>query len=208
MSLRLKRGPLARRFEILAQLRVLLRAEVVPERMLRSVAVMLAQYFDFCVADIVDARGELRRVEIAHADPGRRERLRVLADETRHPPDSRVAILLTRGGSEHIARVSRATRARLLGDLVLLGEPIASEMAVTLVLNGAPMAVLTLLSTSPRHIITGDDLVFMKGAAEWIALGLENATRSQVGRRASVVPAARALKRPVQRSGRGAHVRA
>lgn len=188
MSPRLKRGALARRFEILAHLRVLLRAEVTPERMLRSVAAMLAQYFDFCVADIVDAQGDLRRIAIAHADPSRREQLRVLANETLHPPQGRVATLVAEGGTEHIARVTAAARARSLPDLAHLDERIASEMAVAISVGGAPMAVLTILSTSRGRAIDANDVHFMKCVAEWTALGLENAVRRHLQPRTSVAP--------------------
>src|SRR5688572_17643707 len=120
-SSRAKRGAASRRLDLLAKLRPLLRANVDAERMLRSVASLLAvEIGQYCILDGVDRAGVLRRLEIEHADPSRRSRLRVACEDAKLENGSRVARLLTSGGSEMIVRVSGPVRARSLGDIDLL----------------------------------------------------------------------------------------
>ncbi len=189
MKARAKRGIAARQLTLLDELRPLLRAEGTPERMLRSVANVLAASGDYCLADIIDAHGRMRRVEIAHADPSRREKLRVAADDTRHAEDGRVARLLHDGTSEIVPSVTRTIASDRLADIVLLrGELVRSYIATAISVSGTPMAVLTLVKTQARHAFGACDLAFLEVVADWTGLGLENALRRELQPRASVVP--------------------
>ncbi|MDB4933822.1 MAG: hypothetical protein JWP87_794 [Labilithrix sp.] len=157
--------------------------------MLRSVAALLARSGDYCIADVIDAHGKVRRLEIAHADPSRRERLRVAADDTTHGPNGRVARLLQTGRPESLAHVSRAARARDLADIVLVhGETFCSYMAAAVWVSGAPMAVLTMVATKPARSFGTDELAELAVVSEWTGLGLENALRRELQPRASVAP--------------------
>src|SRR5688572_4238795 len=110
---RAKRGAATKRLDLLAKLRPLVRAAVEPERMIRSVTSLLAvEIGQYCIADVIDRRGGLRRLEIEHADPSRRARLRVACEDALFEPTGRVARLSANGGHEHVPRVSDAARAR------------------------------------------------------------------------------------------------
>lgn len=191
MTRRSKRGTAARQLGLLDSLRPVLRAEVAPERMLRTVATVLAGSGDYCIADVIDAHGGLRRVEIAHADPSRRERLRVAAQATSHGQDGRVARLLRSGSSEIVPAVSRAIAGARLADVVLLrGERFHSYMAAAVSVSGAPMAVLTMVTSHAGRVFDADDLALLGIAADWTGLGLENALRRELQPRASIAPLA------------------
>ena len=191
MARRSKRGTAARQLRLLDELRRVVRAEVAPERMLRSVATVLAGSGDYCIADVIDAHGRMRRVEIAHADPSRRERLRIAAQDTSHAHDGRVARLLRAGSSEIVPAVTRALAGDRLADIVLLhGERSRSYMAATVSVSGAPMAVLTMVTTHLGRVFGADDLAFLGAAADWTGLGLENALRRELQPRASIAPPA------------------
>lgn len=159
--------------------------------MLRSIAGLLAQYADYCIADVIDDRGILRRLEIAHADPSRRHRLRVLADDTKLAPHGRVALLLARGRGDLMGRVTRAALTTTLADVTLLPEEKPSSCMATVVsVSGGPIAVLTTLATHPARRFDADDLAFVDAVGDWSGLGLENALRRQLQPRASVAPPA------------------
>ena len=167
----------------------MLRAELSPERMLRSVASLLAVSEGYCIADIIDAHARMRRVEIAHADASRREKLRIAADDVRHGQHGRVARLLHHGGSEMVSVVSRAVATERLADIVLLrGELVRSYVAASISVSGTPLALLTVVRTQARRPFAADDLAFLEVVADWTGLGLENALRRQLQPRASVAP--------------------
>jgi GAF domain-containing protein len=186
----MKRGVAARRLSALDELRVILNADVTAERMLRSVAAHLATGGDYCIADMIDRSGALRRVEIAHADPGRRERLRVTADHTRFAADGRVAALLGgSGGAEVVGRVTRAAAARAADIVLLHGEAFVSYMAVAIPVARAPLAALTVVACQQGRHFGADELGFLRVVGEWTGLGLENALLRERDTRASVAPA-------------------
>jgi GAF domain-containing protein len=178
----MKRGVASRRLIALEELRVILNTELTGERMLRAVAAHLATGGDYCIADMIDRDGALRRVEIAHADPSRRERLRVTADDTRHQPDGRIARLLSAGGAEVVRRVTRAAAAKASDIVLLQGDTFGSYMAVSINVSGAPMAVLTVVACQPGRQFDADELGFLRVVGEWTGLGLENALRREQAR--------------------------
>ncbi len=187
---RTRRGAANKQLDTLGSLRRLLRAPVDPERMLRSVATLLAvEIGQFCVVDVVDRRGVMRRLEIQHADASRHARLRVACHDATFPAGGRVARLLERGGSELTARVTESTRTQKLADLaVLRDEHVKSYMAATVGVNGAPMAVLTLVATHGTRRYDDDERAFLDQIADWTGLGVENALRREAQPRTSVAP--------------------
>jgi GAF domain-containing protein len=210
-----KRGSASKRVELLAKLAPLLRAPVDVERMLRSIASLLAaEIGQYCVIDCIDRNGELRRVEIEHADASRRARLRVVCEDAAFPPTGRVVRMLAKGTSELVSKVEGA-RARALSDLALLrDESVKSYMAATVSCGGAPLAVVTLVVTQGTRRYGADELGMLEASAEWIGLGLENAlrretltasrTRSGIPPRGSEPPASRSeqrAKRAGERAG-------
>lgn len=188
-SSRAKRGVATRHLDLLAKLRPLVRAAVEPERMIRSVTSLLAvEIGQYCIADVVDRRGGLKRLEIEHADPSRRARLRVACEDAVLEPNGRVARLVASGGHECVGRVSDAARVRSLGDIQLLdGEKTRSYMSATVHANGAVVAVLTLVVAHGTRKYDDADLAFLVAVADWLGLGLENASRAPTSRQ-SVPP--------------------
>ena len=191
----MKRGVAARRLVVLEELRVILNAELTADRMLRAVAVHLASGGDYCIADMIDRTGTLRRLEIAHADPSRRERLRVAADTTRFETDGRVPALLLAapgapGGAEVVPRITRASAAKASDIVLLQGETFGSYMAVSIAVSGAPTAALTMVACQAGRQFDADELGFLRVVGEWTGLGLENALRRELQPQASLAPRA------------------
>lgn len=155
--------------------------------MLRSVTSLLAvEIGQYCIADVVDDRGTASRLEIEHADPSRRARLRVACEDAVFAPDGRIARLVASRGSELLARVSPAARARSLGDIRLLDDATArSYMAATVDVEGAAVAVLTLIIAHGTRRYDEADLAFLRAVAEWTALGMENALRRDARHRST-----------------------
>lgn len=160
--------------------------------MLRSVASLLAvEIGQYCIADVMDRAGALRRLGIEHADPSLRARLLVACEDAELATDGRVARLFREAGTELVARVSEAAAARQLGDVRLLrDERVRSYMAASVVVSGAPWAVLTLVATHGTRRYDEGELGFLEGIAEWVGLGVENAMRREAQPRASVAPPA------------------
>jgi GAF domain-containing protein len=189
---RAKRRTASRRLDLLHRLRPLLRAHVDPERMIRSVTTLLAvEVGQYCISDLLDRRDVLRRVEIEHADPSHRARLRAVCEDTTFEEGGRVARLLARGGSELLPRVSDEARTTDLRDIVLLrDERVKSYMAVAVVASGTPIGVLTLVTTQGTRRFGKDDLALLEEIADWTGLGLENALRREAQPRTSLLPTA------------------
>src|SRR5688572_21365827 len=129
-----RRGRAAKRLELLGRLRPILRSAVEPERMLRTIASLLAvELGQYCIADIVDRHGRVRRVEIGHADASRRAALRVSCEDADPSTSGRIDRLLGSASSEIMPRVTESARTKNLADLVLLpGETVRSYMAASI----------------------------------------------------------------------------
>lgn len=157
---------------------------------MRSVVRLLAtEIGDYAIVDAHDRRGALRRLEIAHADPSKRARLRVACADADVEGCERVIRLFVGEGAagELVARITRATRAKI-ADVVLPDEPtIGSYMAAVVSVSGAPWGVLTMIATSARRYDDGD-LALLVSVADWCGLGIENALRRELQPRASIVP--------------------
>ncbi len=205
---RMKRGVAARRLVVLEELRFILGTDLSPKRMVRAVAAHLAIGGDYCIADMIEPGGSLRRLEIAHADPSRRERLRVTADETHLARGGRVATLLASGGAEVVPRLTRAAAARASDIVLLQGETFGSYMSASIMVSGAPMVLLTVVACQNGRQFDADELGFLKVVGEWTGLGLENALRRELHPHASVPPPSAAFPSVEPASGRTRIVRA
>lgn len=187
---RRRRGASTKHLDLLGNLRRILRSPGDPERMLRAVAQLLAvELGQYCAVDVIDRRGALRRLAIEHADASRQARLRIACADARFPEDGRVARLLERGGTELIARVGEPARKTRLRDIELLREDeVKSYMAAAVIVDGAAMAVLTLVATYGTRRYDEEERALLEQVADWTGLGVENALRREAQPRVSIAP--------------------
>jgi PAS domain S-box-containing protein len=135
---------------------------------------------DWCVIDLVELDGTLRRVAVAHADPSRSELARVL--QVRYPPDAAgqpaLRQVLDTGlpvvvpvlePEELERRVPSAEHVRLLRALGL-----RSLMVVPLVVRGRLVGAITLVRAS-GHPYGTQDLRVAEELAQRTAMAVDNA---------------------------------
>lgn len=179
---RARRGMAARRLDTLEHLRSVLCAVASPEELLRAATRVAATAFgDYCIADVIDRRGDATRIAIAHPDASRVVKLDVAVAVARKESslNMRVERLLEEGRGEMMARVSSPYRARALGDIALLaGDTVRSYMA-SVISTPAPAAVLTLARVHDTPAYRGDDHAFLETIAAWTGLAMENSARRE-----------------------------
>jgi len=184
---RARRGMAARRLDTLEHLRSVLCAVASPEELLRAATRVAATAFgDYCIADVIDRRGDATRIAIAHPDASRVVKLDVAVAVARKESslNMRVERLLEEGRGEMMARVSSPYRARALGDIALLaGDTVRSYMASVVSAGGAPIAVITLARVYDGSPYRGDEVAFLDTIAAWTGLAMENASRRERGSR-------------------------
>jgi PAS domain S-box-containing protein len=151
--------------------------EATLERLARLSVAALA---DYCLIDLAEPDGSVRRVAVSHADPARQplvERLR------EYPPDNRRAAgvprVLRTGEPEVVpdvtdevlASVARDDEhARLIRELGL-----KSFLTVPLVAREKTIGALTFASTLARRDYTAEDVAYAREIAASAALAIENA---------------------------------
>jgi PAS domain S-box-containing protein len=140
----------------------------------------VASLADYCLIDLADSDGTMRRVAASHADSARQlivERLR------EYPPDGAsvagVASVIRTGeplvvnevNEEALASMTRNDEhARILRELGL-----KSFVAVPLVARGRTIGALTFASTRARRDYTAEDVDYAREIASRAALAIENA---------------------------------
>ena len=150
--------------------------EATLERLARLPVAALA---DYCLIDLSDADGTVRRVAASHVDPARRP---LVARLREYPPDSHgafgVARVLRTGepvvvpevNDEVIASMTRdETHAGLLRELGL-----KSFVTVPLVARERTIGALTFASTRARRAYSDEDVSFAQEIASRAALAIEN----------------------------------
>lgn len=168
---------------------VLMAAGLGYDETLASIArVVLGGFADCCVVDVVEPHGDVRRLEVVHAEPAKAE----LADELRRALLDRrrphLVALALRGDGVLIREVTPAFLAsvaqgddhlRLLCEL----EP-RSIIAVPMLAGGQVLGALAFVSTRTERRYGDRDLQFARDVASRVALGLENARLYAVAKRA------------------------
>ena len=139
----------------------------------------VAALADYCLIDLVDDDGRVRRVAATHADPARQplaERLRAFPPG---PQSAGVPRVLRTGQPESVAEVTEEVlramardeeHARLLRELGL-----KSFITVPLVARGRTIGALTFSSTRASRRYTAEDVAFAQEIAARAALAIENA---------------------------------
>ncbi|HWW76735.1 MAG TPA: ATP-binding protein, partial [Pyrinomonadaceae bacterium] len=134
---------------------------------------------DYCLVDLVDDDGRVRRVAATHRDPA----LQPLAERLReYPPGQQPAgvpavlrtgkpELMSHVDDEAVARLARdEEHARVLGELGL-----KSFITVPLVARGRTIGALTFSSTRQRREYDEEDVAYAQEIAARAALAIENA---------------------------------
>ena len=151
--------------------------EATLERLSRLSVAALA---DYCIIDLADADGAVRRVAASHSEPARQplvERLR------EYPPDGERAVgvskVLRTGEPLVVPEVTDEVLASMTRDeehAGLLRElGLKSFIAVPLVARGRTIGALTFASTRARREYTAEDISYAQEIASRAALAIENA---------------------------------
>jgi GAF domain-containing protein/anti-sigma regulatory factor (Ser/Thr protein kinase) len=175
-----KTAELRQRF--LAEAGTLLASALDYEQTLERLAgLVVPQLADWCAIDLLDARGSLQRVALAHADPAKVELGREL--HAAYPPD-----LAADPGLRPVLREGRpqlfpdvtdemlvagAVDERHLGVLRAVG--MRSAMLVPMPVHDRTIGVLTLVNAESRRAFDADDLTFAQDLARRAALAIESA---------------------------------
>ena len=150
----------------------------------------------WCIVDIVEESGEIRRLAIVHPQPAKQELARELRDGW--PPDrgdplgvpvvarTRSSQIVTHVDDALLERVARSERN--LEILKQLG--IGSVMMVPLAARGDVLGAITFVGPSAGHHYTADDLALAEDLANRAAIAIDNArlyTQAQQAREAAEV---------------------
>ena len=167
--------------QFLAEASVVLSASLDYEQTLATVAQLVVQNIaDWCVVDVMDEHGRLRRLKVASADPAKAALCAVLEQM---PPDrdlphlirsvieSERPILIEHVTSEYLE--SFAQRPEHLQALLATG--VTSLIAVPLVMRGQPLGVLVFGSSTPSRVYGQGDLRLAEALADRAAVAIENA---------------------------------
>ncbi len=142
---------------------------------------VVPEFADWCVVDIVEAAPRVRRVATAHADPAKRR----LAEEIqrRYPADPErgggVADVIASGEPLVIAEVTADMLRQAARDdehMAMLEEAgIGSAAILPLVARSQILGAMTLVSAPGRHAFGAGDLPLAEELARRAALAIDNA---------------------------------
>jgi len=135
---------------------------------------------DWCLVDVQDEDGEIRRVEVAHADPTRAADAAILRE---YPPDRRA--------EEGIAKVMRTGVPELIHDLpenrlqattrdarhqaIVHSLGAQSLMRVPMLARGRTLGVISFISADPVHLYGSIDLALAEEIGRRCAVAIDNA---------------------------------
>jgi PAS domain S-box-containing protein len=148
------------------------------ERVARMVVPQLA---DWCGIDMVDERGDIVNVAVAHVDPAKVELAHQLRD--RYPPDmdapTGVPAILRGGPAELYPEIPEELLAASAVDeehLRIIREVgIRSGMAVPMRLGGETLGVITFVTSESGRVFDEGDLAFAQDLALRAAAAVQNA---------------------------------
>jgi PAS domain S-box-containing protein len=146
-------------------------------------------FADWCMVDLLEPDGTLRRLPVAHADPTKREVARQLQAYPPDPqsPHPRLRVLRT-GRSDLAPELAEARLAAAARDPVhlhiLRAMGVRSSMTVPLIAHGRTLGVMTLVTAESGRRYTSTDLPVAEELARRAALALDNARLYEAERRA------------------------
>ncbi|HEX8285281.1 MAG TPA: PAS domain S-box protein [Pyrinomonadaceae bacterium] len=134
---------------------------------------------DYCLVDLIDDDGRVRRVAATHRDPRMRPLVERLREFPPGPQSAGVPRVLRTGRPEAFADVSEETLPRLARDeehaRVLSELGLKSFLTVPLEARGRTIGALTFSSTRARRDYTEADVAYAREIAARAALAIENA---------------------------------
>jgi signal transduction histidine kinase len=135
---------------------------------------------DWCFVDVLEDHGEIRRVEVAHADPARSAEAEILRG---YPPDRRadqgIARVLRTGVPELMRDFSESVLPGITRDArhqaIVQGLGVCSVMRVPLLARGRTLGVISLLATAPERRYGAADLALVEELGRRCAVAIDNA---------------------------------
>ena len=144
---------------------------------------------DFCVVDLVDEKGEVRRVKVVSRDPAKVwmcEALQRIPFDQGRPPlvrstlGSRQPFLLPRLTTEDVERLAATDAHRQ----ILIAAQLQSLMVIPLIAAGRRLGAISFLSATPSHLYGPDDLRMARELAQRAALAVDSARLYRAAQRA------------------------
>jgi PAS domain S-box-containing protein len=172
-----KRAADAQRF--LAEASSLLASSLDYERTLKAVArLAVPAVADWCVINLVDARGKMERVHVTHRDPEKEALARAARPPTNQLAATDIVSEVMRTGKSVLEReISQATLARLAGDETLFRVALElgtrSGIVVPLRARGRVLGSITLVVSDRSY--DESDLALATSLADRAALAVDNA---------------------------------
>jgi PAS domain S-box-containing protein len=151
------------------------------EETLRNIAEAVARTFaTFCSIDMVDARGEFRRVAIAHPVPEMRAYLRRYADQTRFTREHPVSLAIREGISSCINDVEPDWLTRFAPSMSAAIAALGVRSIMTVPVRAPDGSILGALSCSldrddPNPAYTPDDLPFAEELGRRAGIAVQHA---------------------------------
>lgn len=174
-----------KRFEreqrLLAEVGVALAASLDYEHTLTTVAhLAIRDFADWCMVEVTEASGDLRRLKVVSADP---RKAAVAAHLERFPLDRSRPYLLQPVVEKHEALLLRHVTDEDVEAAAQTPEHLeslraieaVSMLSVPLLLRGELLGTLTFVSTKPSHLYRTEDLRLAQAMAERAAMAIENA---------------------------------
>ena len=159
----------------------MLSASLDHEQTLATVARLAVQNVaDWCVVDVIEEQGQLRRLKVASADPAKAALCAVLEQM---PPDRDLPHLMRSVMESKRPMVVEHVTSQYLDSLAqgpehlqaLLAAGILSFVAVPLVLRGQSLGAMLLGSSTPSRVFGQGDLRLAEALADRAAVAIENA---------------------------------
>ena len=144
---------------------------------------------DFCIVDLVDDKGDVRRARVVSRDPAKVwlcEALQRLPLGPGRPPlvrsvlESGQPFLLPRLTTEEVERLAATDDHRRL----VIAAELESVMVIPLIAAGRRLGAISFLSATPSHLYGPDDLRMANELAQRAALAVDSARLYRAAQRA------------------------
>ncbi|MEJ7578010.1 MAG: CHASE3 domain-containing protein [Pyrinomonadaceae bacterium] len=152
------------------------------ETTLASVAESIVPFLaDWCVIDMLDEEGSLRRLAVAHLDPAKVEVARELQERYPPTPDgaSAVSKVMRAGRSEFYQHITNELLEAITKDAehlrMIRRLGLRSAMVVPLIARDRTLGAITFVTAESHRVYTEHDLAFAEDLARRAATAVDNA---------------------------------